>query len=238
MPSDPKIRASDHDRDRTAALLREHHAAGRLTLEEFNERLDKVYAAKTMGELDDLLADLPAIDLYQLPDASLRRVRGGGAPGGGVPDGGARGGGSRLPWHPPGALMAAHGGFSPAWRAAWGSWLSISSVCVFVWLVTGGSLTHPWFLWIIAPWGLLMFGRWITGGPGHGHGLGDRNAPGPDRHRGGGVGPDTGPVGGRDRNRGRDHGRRDGRGRGRDRDRRGGRGRNHGHGYRGDAGRG
>ena len=31
MPSDPKIRASDADRDRTAALLREHLAAGRLT---------------------------------------------------------------------------------------------------------------------------------------------------------------------------------------------------------------
>src|SRR5690349_8193164 len=50
MASDPKIRASDADRDRTAALLREHHAAGRLTAEEFNERLDKAYAAKTVGE--------------------------------------------------------------------------------------------------------------------------------------------------------------------------------------------
>jgi Domain of unknown function (DUF1707) len=220
MPSDPKIRASDYDRDRTAALLREHHAAGRLTLEEFNERLDQVYAAKTMGELDDLMADLPAIDLYQLPDASLRRVRGGESPPGGAP-----GGDSRLPWlRPPGALMAAHGGFPPAWRAAWGSWLSISSVCFFVWLVTGGSLTNPWFLWIIAPWGLLMLGRWITGGPGQGHGPGDRAAPRPDRHPRGGLGPDAGPSGGRDRGRGRD--------------RRDGRGRNHGRGHRGDAGRG
>ena len=73
MPSDPKIRASDADRDRTAALLREHLAAGRLTAEEFSERLDAAYAAKTLGELDELLADLPGIDLYELPDASLRR---------------------------------------------------------------------------------------------------------------------------------------------------------------------
>src|ERR1017187_485280 len=103
MPSDPKIRASDQDRDRTAALLREHHAAGRLTLDEFNERLDKVYAAKTVGELDALMADLPAIDLYQLPDASLRR---------------GPGGDPRLPWwRPPGALMATHGGFPPGWPA-------------------------------------------------------------------------------------------------------------------------
>ena len=73
--SDPRIRASDEDRDRAATLLREHHAVGRLTAEEFNERLDKVYAAKTMGDLDELLADLPAIDLYRLPDASLPRYR-------------------------------------------------------------------------------------------------------------------------------------------------------------------
>ena len=49
MPSDPKIRCGDADRERTAALLREHHAAGRLTAEEFHERLDKAYAAKTQS---------------------------------------------------------------------------------------------------------------------------------------------------------------------------------------------
>ena len=73
MASDPRIRASDADRDRTAALLREHHAAGRLTAEEFNERLDKAYAAKTLGDLDQLLSDLPGIDLYELPDHSVDR---------------------------------------------------------------------------------------------------------------------------------------------------------------------
>ncbi len=37
MPGDPRLRASDADRERTAQLLREHHAVGRLTAEEFNE---------------------------------------------------------------------------------------------------------------------------------------------------------------------------------------------------------
>ena len=74
MPGDPRIRASDADRDRVAALLREHHAAGRLTAEEFHERMERALIARTLGELDELLADLPAIDLYQLPDASLRRA--------------------------------------------------------------------------------------------------------------------------------------------------------------------
>jgi hypothetical protein len=71
MPTDPRLRASDADRDRIAALLREHHAAGRLTADEFQERLTATFAAKTFGELDELMADLPAIDLYQLPDRSI-----------------------------------------------------------------------------------------------------------------------------------------------------------------------
>ncbi len=73
MPGDPRIRAADTDRDRVTALLREHHAAGRLTAEEFHDRMEKAMDARTMGELDELMIDLPAIDLYQLPDASLRR---------------------------------------------------------------------------------------------------------------------------------------------------------------------
>ena len=63
------------DEQATAALLREHHAAGRLTAEEFHDRMEKAMDARTMGELDELMADLPAIDLYQLPDAALRRAK-------------------------------------------------------------------------------------------------------------------------------------------------------------------
>ena len=73
MAYDPSIRASDADRDRAAALLREHHAAGRLTAEEFDERLDKAFEARTLGEIDGLLRDLPSVDLYRLPDAELTR---------------------------------------------------------------------------------------------------------------------------------------------------------------------
>jgi hypothetical protein len=76
MASNPSIRASDKDRDRTAQLLSAHHAAGRLDAEEFTERLDRVYTAKTVDDLDALTADLPAIDLYPLPSASLPKNRG------------------------------------------------------------------------------------------------------------------------------------------------------------------
>jgi DUF1707 SHOCT-like domain len=52
-------RAGDADRNRTAALLKEAHAAGYLTLEEVDERLGSALAARTRGELDRLVADLP-----------------------------------------------------------------------------------------------------------------------------------------------------------------------------------
>jgi len=53
------LRAADSDRERVAADLREHFAAGRLQEEEFGERLDTVYAATTMAELDRVRSDLP-----------------------------------------------------------------------------------------------------------------------------------------------------------------------------------
>jgi uncharacterized membrane protein len=71
MPVNPRMRASDADRDQVAALLREHLADGRLTADEFQERLSATFAAKTFGELDELMADLPALDLHQLPDRSI-----------------------------------------------------------------------------------------------------------------------------------------------------------------------
>ncbi len=54
------LRASDADRDRIAAILREALAEGRLDAEEHAERIDGVYRAKTMGELEPLISDLPA----------------------------------------------------------------------------------------------------------------------------------------------------------------------------------
>ena len=62
---DPDMRAGDADRERLVEQLREHHAAGRLTLDEFDERMQKAYAAKTYGELRTLTRDLP-VDLAEL----------------------------------------------------------------------------------------------------------------------------------------------------------------------------
>jgi hypothetical protein len=56
----PALRASDEEREETVTALREHAVAGRLTLEEFTERMSTAYLARTSDELADLVRDLPA----------------------------------------------------------------------------------------------------------------------------------------------------------------------------------
>jgi hypothetical protein len=53
------VRASDAERQLTVERLHRAVGAGRLTLEEFDERAAKAYAARTRGELADLTRDLP-----------------------------------------------------------------------------------------------------------------------------------------------------------------------------------
>lgn len=137
MSGYPGIRASDEDRGGIAAALGEHYAAGRLTLEEFQNRLDKVYAATTLGELDRLMADLPGTDLSRLP---VRRA--------------------------PGPVQVPAGGSALTRRSAWRFWLAISVVAFVIWLV-GGAAGGPWFLWAAVPLALLMLRRWIASGPRH-----------------------------------------------------------------------
>ena len=56
---DDRFRTSDADRDRVAALLRDHFAEGRLTRQELDERLTAALSATTFGDLRRVLADLP-----------------------------------------------------------------------------------------------------------------------------------------------------------------------------------
>jgi hypothetical protein len=139
MAHDPQLRASDEDRDRTAALLREHHALGRLTPEEFSERLDKTFAAKTVGDIDALLRDLPAIDLYRLPDSRLTR-------------------------QPRQVQVRPARPGSRGWRAVWGVYATVNLVCFVVYALAG--FGYPWFLWVAGPWGAVLAGTYLSFGPG------------------------------------------------------------------------
>lgn len=53
------LRASDADREQVATLLRESFTAGRLTMEELEDRLARAYRSRLLGELDALVHDLP-----------------------------------------------------------------------------------------------------------------------------------------------------------------------------------
>jgi len=142
MAPNPSIRASDHDRDRTARLLSEHHAAGRLDAEEFADRLDRVFTAKTVDDLDELTADLPAIDLYPLPSASLPRNR-------------------VVASDLPSASVFGSGGIRrvpPGWAVAGGAWSLVMIVCLTLWIVSG----NPWPLLWAGAVGVIVAGQRIV----------------------------------------------------------------------------
>jgi hypothetical protein len=54
-----QLRASDAEREQAAAALREHAAAGRLTMDELDARAQSAFAARTREDLNALFEDLP-----------------------------------------------------------------------------------------------------------------------------------------------------------------------------------
>jgi hypothetical protein len=60
MPTDDPIRASDADREVVVDTLREAYMAGRLTHDEFDERMSAAYSSRTWGDLQQLTTDLPS----------------------------------------------------------------------------------------------------------------------------------------------------------------------------------
>jgi hypothetical protein len=66
-----EMRAADSDRQAVADRLKVALDEGRIDLHEYDERLQRAYAAKTYGDLDPLLADLP---VPALPDPRRQRA--------------------------------------------------------------------------------------------------------------------------------------------------------------------
>ncbi|MDP5184697.1 DUF1707 domain-containing protein [Blastococcus sp. BMG 814] len=58
-PPDPHVRASDDDREETVRQLQRGLTQGRLTVDEFDDRVRAAYAARTLGDLAELTRDLP-----------------------------------------------------------------------------------------------------------------------------------------------------------------------------------
>jgi len=65
MPRRSTLRASDADREQIAERLRQATAEGRLLAEELEERLGRLFASRTYGELDAIVADLPGRGMPQ-----------------------------------------------------------------------------------------------------------------------------------------------------------------------------
>lgn len=126
-------RAGDMDRDQVAAILRDALADGRLDNDEFAERLDAAYRAKTFGELDTLTADLPTSAV--VPAATDRA---------------------------PAALQPTSSADSRSdrgLRAAWVTWAGAVSINLVIWLMVSLSNGEPvyfWPMWVAGPWGAVL----------------------------------------------------------------------------------
>ncbi|PKK12829.1 DUF1707 domain-containing protein [Thermomonospora sp. CIF 1] len=140
---DPRMRASDADRDRVAEALREHCAVGRITVEELQERLEAVYAAKTYGELAGITADLPEEDLQARPAPPAHRS-----------------GAAASPREPAGGLSRR------GIAAVWAAWAMASGINFTIWLALAltGELVYPWWIWVAGPWGAVLLISTLLGG--------------------------------------------------------------------------
>lgn len=133
----PSVRASDAEREEVAGVLRDNLAEGRLTMEEFQERLDAAYSSRTYGELDALMVDLPR-------------------PAGTAP----------MTLSETGAHLAGRWEDYRRGRARRriSRFVSVNAVCWTIWGATvassaGHNLEGMWPLWITVPWGALIVSR-------------------------------------------------------------------------------
>nr|WP_196255897.1 DUF1707 domain-containing protein [Micromonospora sp. WMMC415] len=147
------MRAADADRQAVADRLRAAVDEGRLDLHEYDERLQQAYTARTYGELDALLADLPA---PAGAAASALAVPGGNAL---APPGGVTGS----------AGMPAVGARPVVARwlvEVWEPWLKVVPIVVAVWAVTSllaGDALYFWPGWVAGPWGAVLLVRTVLG---------------------------------------------------------------------------
>ena len=153
------LRVSDAERDAAAAELREHYAAGRLSLDELNERISQAFAARTRGDLSAVTHDLPSL-----------RPGGTALPGSGQPP--SAGAGWTGPdrergpgWHQ-GPGSGGPGRHGP-WQAISVAISAVAALCLLagfgILAATGGGGSRPlWIVLLLAALALLrrvIFGR-------------------------------------------------------------------------------
>ena len=147
MDQRDQMRAADSDREAVAERLRFALNEGRLDLGEYDDRLQRAYAAKTYGDLDGLLDDLPAT----VPPGQARLAP---VDGPGEPD--LRPGPDRR-----------YSGATRRWLAdTWDGYFATVAITVAIWLVTSlmaTDLTYFWPGWVAGPWGAVLVFVSVTG---------------------------------------------------------------------------
>jgi hypothetical protein len=140
-----EMRAADADRQQVADALRQALNEGRLDLHEYDERLQRTYAAKTYGDLDGLLQDLPAV-VSQAQVAPFA----GEAAAAAVPDG-----------------RVAHPDATRRWLVeTWDDWAGAVGVTTAIWVVIcvmSQNLLYFWPGWVAGPWGAYLLWETIRG---------------------------------------------------------------------------
>jgi hypothetical protein len=149
MAGQNEMRVGDTEREQTVAELREHYASGRLTQEEFNERVDQTFAAKTHGDLRTVLHDLPSA--RPLATAGAGAYSGGSGNSGGANSGRSSASGART--------ARGFGPFAAMMTAIW-SMILVFSVLAFSFGFGGGRpLFAVLFFAALAMIRRLVFGR-------------------------------------------------------------------------------
>jgi hypothetical protein len=132
------MRASDRDRQQVVDRLRSALEDGRLTMDEYVDRMEAAYKAATYGDLVPQCADLPASPPVI---AGPQPAAGAASP----------------------AVISRSGclaGLPTVLKILWTIWLTAVSVNVVVWALvsgTGGHLAYPWPVWVAGPYGAVLF---------------------------------------------------------------------------------
>jgi hypothetical protein len=136
-----EMRAGDGDRQAVADKLKLALDEGRLDIGEYDERLQRTYAAKTYGDLEGLLDDLPGTAV--------------------TPQAATAGPATAQPAAaPPPAVSRRSGQLVKAWLGGFGG---IFVVSMAIWLITSistGHMQYFWPVWLLIPMVFGALGRY------------------------------------------------------------------------------
>jgi hypothetical protein len=122
------MRASDADRDATIATLREAFAEGRLSQDEFDERLGRAHSARTYADLSHLTEDLPGAVAVPSPTPVVEQSS---------------------------DLAKERRDLRSAWASWLGVGVLVNIIWFATWMGSGPA-PYYWPIWVVGPWGGAM----------------------------------------------------------------------------------